>query len=219
MIEFQEVRKSYVQGRREVVALDGVSLNVEPGEFLAVMGPSGSGKSTLLHLAAGFDRPTSGRVLFDGRPLHELSDDEMAELRRRKIGFIFQAFNLIPTLTVMENCALPLLLSGRRLRDIRPEVERLLGQVGLDSRIGHFPEELSGGEMQRVAVARALSIDPALILADEPTGNLDSVTGGQVLSLLRDLSARRTVVIVTHDPKAAAVAGRRVTLRDGRLQT
>lgn len=212
------MRKVFAQGRREIVALDQVSLTVAAGEFVSVMGPSGSGKSTLLYLAAGFDRPTQGEVHFDGRALHAMTDEELTRMRRSRIGFVFQQFHLIPTLTVLENAALPLLLSGGRMTDVQGRVQTMLEQVGLAARASHFPEELSGGEMQRVAVARALIADPAVVLADEPTGNLDSVTGEGVLKLLKDLSARRTVIMVTHDPHAAAFGHRTLKLRDGRLE-
>jgi putative ABC transport system ATP-binding protein len=218
MLEFRNVRKTFTQGRRQVTALNGVSLRIEAGEFVAIMGPSGSGKSTLLHLAAGFDTPSDGEVVFDGRALHTLNDDELTLLRRGQIGFVFQQFNLVPTLTVLENAALPLLLSGGRLSDVRSKVEALIERVGLKDRITHFPEELSGGEMQRVAVVRALVADPPVLLADEPTGNLDSVTGKEILSTLRELGSKRTLVMVTHDPQAAAFAGRTVRLRDGRVE-
>lgn len=218
MLEFRNVRKTFSQGRRQVQALNGLSLRIEAGEFVAVMGPSGSGKSTLLHLAAGFDRPTEGEVLFDGRGLHELDDDDLTLLRRSKIGFVFQQFHLVPTLTVLENAALPLMVSGGKLAHVRAKVEALLDRVGLSDRSTHFPEELSGGEMQRVAVARALVTDPPVLLADEPTGNLDSVTGRSILGLLKEVGSKRTIVMVTHDPQSAAYGNRIVRMKDGRLE-
>jgi len=218
-IQFIEARKEYVQGRRRVTALDGVSLSIEPGEFVAVIGPSGSGKSTLLHLAAVLDVPTSGSVTIEGRETAELGEEERTLLRRTRIGLVFQFFNLIPTLTVLENTSLPAVLSGGRLGDARPAAERLLERVGLRERLTHLPEELSGGEMQRVAIARALINDPALLLADEPTGNLDSANGREILSLLAAERGTRTVVVVTHDPAVVAVADRAIRLRDGRLDT
>ncbi len=222
MIEFRDVRKEYLQGARLVSALDGVSLRVEKGEFLAVMGRSGSGKSTLLHLAGGLDLPTSGSVEVDGVSTARMTDTELTLLRRRRIGFVFQFFNLMPALTVEENVAMPLLLDGARLPPVRAAVRALVERVGLAARLAHRPEELSGGEMQRAAIARALVTDPPIILADEPTGNLDSSTGRDILDLLRavarDPASPRTVVLVTHDPAAAAVADRRLSLRDGRLE-
>ena len=219
MIEFTDVRKTYLQGGREVRALDGLTLRIEPGRLTAVVGPSGSGKSTLLHLAAGLDLPTGGTVTIGGRTTAAMSDDELTLLRRRSIGLVFQFFNLIPTLRVVENVALPLLLGGARQRDVRPRVQALLARLGLGEREEHFPEELSGGEMQRVAIARALVVDPALLLADEPTGNLDSATGRGVLEILRGVAERegRTVVMVTHDEHAAAAGHRTMRLCDGRL--
>ncbi len=202
------------------MALDGLDLDIAAGEFVSVMGPSGSGKSTLLHLAGGMDLPSAGRVCVAGEATSSMSDRELTLLRRRKIGFVFQFFNLMPTLTVEENVALPLLLDGRRLPAVRGRVRELLERVGLGSRIGHTPEELSGGEMQRAAIARALVTDPPILLADEPTGNLDSATGREILGLLRSVheSERdRTIVMVTHDPAAAAFAGRQIVLRDGKV--
>ena len=219
MIGFQDVRKIYPQGGREVRALDGLTLKLEPGALTVVMGPSGSGKSTLLHLAGGLDQPSSGTVTIGGRATTSMTDQELTLLRRTRIGFVFQFFNLIPTLRAVENVSLPLMLAGARQGDVRPKVEALLDRLGLAARREHFPEELSGGEMQRVAIARALVIEPAVVLADEPTGNLDSATGMGILKVLRDVAERegRTVVMVTHDPAAAAVGHRTVRLRDGKL--
>jgi len=220
VIALRDVHKVFRQGEAEVRALAGISLDIEEGAFVSVMGPSGSGKSTLLHLMGGLDLPTSGEVTVDGSALSRMSDDEITLLRRRKIGFVFQFFNLLPTYTAEENVALPLLLDGVGRRDVRPRVEAALEQVGLSHRRRHRPEELSGGEMQRVAIARALVIDPRVILADEPTGNLDTRTGEQVLELLT--AARRdrgcTIVLVTHDARAAAHGERLITLRDGMLE-
>jgi putative ABC transport system ATP-binding protein len=218
-IRLEEARKEYVQGRRRVRALDGVTLSIEAGEFVAVIGPSGSGKSTLLHLAAVLDVPTSGSVTIEGHETAAMGEEERTRLRRTRIGLVFQFFNLIPTLTVLENTSLPAVLSGGRLRDTRPAAERLLERVGLGERLTHLPEELSGGEMQRVAIARALINDPALLLADEPTGNLDSSNGREILALLAAERGTRTVVVVTHDPAVVAVADRAIRLRDGRLDT
>ena len=217
MISLRAVRKVYGQGETEVCALGGVSLDVPSGQLVAVVGPSGSGKSTLLHLIGGLDTPSGGEILIDDRPVSGMTDDEITIFRRRKIGFVFQFFNLLPTLTAEENVALPLLLDGRSWRDVRPAVEAVLDQVGLGRRRRHRPDELSGGEMQRVAIARALVIDPVLILADEPTGNLDSRTGEQILGLIRDANQHRgaTVLLVTHDARAASYGSRTVTMQDG----
>ena len=217
-IEFRDVRKVYAQGQRQVTALAGVSFTIEPREFVAVMGPSGSGKSTLLHLAAGLDVPTEGSVRLDGRETARMKERELTLLRRDRIGLIFQFFNLIPTLTVLENTALPSVLSRKRFADARTGATSLLERVGLKERLTHLPEELSGGEMQRVAIARALINDPPIVLADEPTGNLDSATGAEILRLLKELSRERTVVVVSHDPGIQAVADRTLRLRDGRLE-
>lgn len=216
-IEFREVRKLYRQGRRRFAALDGLSLTIEAGEFVAVMGPSGSGKSTLLHLAGALDLPTSGQVFIDGRDTSLTSDDELSIMRRGRIGFVFQFFNLIPTLSVLENAALPALLAGGTLSDVHAKTEALLDRIGLKDRATHLPAELSGGEMQRVAIARALINDPPILLADEPTGNLDSATGAEILNLLRDVHNNRTIIIVTHDAQAAGIAQRIIRLKDGRV--
>ncbi len=216
-IVFRDVRKVHAQGRRDVVALDGVSLQIEPREFVTIMGPSGSGKSTLLHLAGALDVPTSGQVLIEGTVTASLDDTALTLLRRRRIGFVFQFFNLVPTLDIVENASLPALLSGGRFEAARSRAEDLLRRVGLEKRLGHFPEELSGGEMQRVAIARALITDPPLVLADEPTGNLDTASGVEILKILQEIAKERTVVIVTHDERAAAYGTRLVKLRDGKL--
>ena len=220
MMELDNVTKHYQQGRRSVQAVRGVSLRVEAGEFVSIMGPSGSGKSTLMHLMGALDTPTTGRALFDGKDLNALSDRERSRLRRTRIGFVFQFFNLLPTLTAAENVALPLLLGGAgRPRALKAAAESL-ERIGLDHRACHYPEEMSGGEMQRVAIARALVVDPEAVLCDEPTGNLDSGNSQEILKLLRGLpeSGRRSVVIVTHDPHAAAVADRLVRIRDGLVE-
>jgi putative ABC transport system ATP-binding protein len=217
MMELREVTKTYQQGRRTVQAVRGVSLRVVGGEFVVIMGPSGSGKSTLMHLLGALDTPTSGQALFDGRDLQAMSDKERSLLRRNRIGFVFQFFNLLPTLTAVENVALPLLLAGQGRKAARGAALASLDRVGLTERADHFPEEMSGGEMQRVAVARALITEPEAILCDEPTGNLDSATSKEILSLLRGLpeAGRRAVVMVTHDPAAAAYGDRIVHIRDG----
>jgi putative ABC transport system ATP-binding protein len=217
MMELREVTKHYPQGRRIVRALRGVSLHIGAGKFVSIMGPSGSGKSTLMHLLGALDTPTSGEVLFQGRPLQSLPDRELALLRRQRIGFIFQFFNLLPTLTAVENVALPLLLAGHSRGKALPPARAVLERVGLAERAEHFPDELSGGEMQRVAIARALVIEPEAVLCDEPTGNLDSANSEEVLKLLRSLPepGRRAVVMVTHDAHAAAYGDRIIHIRDG----
>jgi putative ABC transport system ATP-binding protein len=217
-IRVEHVTKQFA-GKRNVIALDDVSLAIERGEMVSVVGPSGSGKSTLLNLLGGLDRPTSGRVRIDGRFLDGLSDDQLTLLRRETIGFVFQFFHLLPTLNCLENVALPLHLRGWRRRRVEERARELLALVRLDGRLHHLPEELSGGERQRVAIARALSANPVVILADEPTGNLDSITGDEILSLIRDLHARlgSTVVVVTHDARVAESCGRTISLRDGRV--
>lgn len=217
MMEARNVKKHYPQGRRIVQALDGVSLRIESGEFVSIMGPSGSGKSTLMHLLGALDTPTSGEVYFQDRPLHKMSDKELAFLRRTRIGFIFQFFNLLPTLTAAENVALPLLLAGQSRSTALKPAHAGLERVGLADRASHFPDEMSGGEMQRVAVARALVIEPEAVLCDEPTGNLDSHNSAEILKLLRSLPepGKRSVVMVTHDAQAAAYGERVIHIRDG----
>lgn len=217
MMELQDVTKVYEQGRRKVHALRGVSLKVEAGEFVAIMGPSGSGKSTLMHLLGALDTPTSGKALFAGRDLHEMSDKERSLLRRSRVGFVFQFFNLLPTLQAVENVALPLMLAGQGRKPACKLAMESIDRVGMAHRADHFPEELSGGEMQRIAIARALVSEPEAVLCDEPTGNLDSATSKEILALLRSLpeAGRRTVIIVTHDPAAAAYGDRLITIRDG----
>ena len=217
ILETSSLSKQYLMGEVTVDALRDVDFVVQQGEFVAVMGPSGSGKSTLLHLMGGLDTPTDGDVVLGGKRLAHLSDDEITIVRRRQVGFIFQFFNLLPTLSAAENVALPLLLDGKRIEDYAARVDELLDLVGLGSRRDHRPDQLSGGEQQRVAIARALVNDPDIVLADEPTGNLDSKSGTTMLELLRrtckELGA--TVVMVTHDPRAASYADRVVFLGDG----
>lgn len=218
MIELEHVGKHF-ESKRNVIALEDVNLVVAKGEMVSVIGPSGSGKSTLLHLVGALDRPTSGQVRVDGRPLAGLSDDDLTRVRRDKVGFVFQFFNLLPTLTCLENVGLPLHLRGWPRRDVDERACELLTLVLLADRMHHLPEELSGGERQRVAIARALSVYPPVILADEPTGNLDTHTGNEILALFRDLHQRlaTTLVIVTHDMRVAESCGRTVSLRDGRI--
>jgi putative ABC transport system ATP-binding protein len=219
LISATNLTKVYGSGDTAVRALDNVSLQVEPGEFIAVMGPSGCGKSTLLHLLGGLDRPTSGSVTIDGHSLSDLSDAKLTELRRHKVGFIFQFFNLIPVLNAVENAALPVTLDGVRQAEARERATDWLRKVGLDDRLDHRPDQMSGGQQQRVAVARALVANPALILADEPTGNLDTRASEEIAALLRQVANEwgRSVVIVTHDPRIAAHADRIIFLKDGAI--
>jgi putative ABC transport system ATP-binding protein len=207
------------EGKRQVVALDDVSLVVEKGEMVSIVGPSGSGKSTLLNLIGGLDRASSGDVRVDDASLARLPDDDLTRVRRDKIGFIFQFFNLLPTLTCLENVGLPLHLRGWPRQKVGERARELLTLVQLGHRMEHLPEELSGGERQRVAIARALSVYPPIILADEPTGNLDTATGAEILGLIRDLHQRlnTTVIVVTHDMKVAESCSRTIALRDGRI--
>jgi len=218
MIRLEQVTKRF-DGRPGVAALGGISLAIPPGEMVSIVGPSGSGKSTLLNLVGGLDRATSGDVRVDGELLSGLSDDGLTKIRRDKIGFIFQFFNLLPTLSCVENVGLPLHLRGWPRRRVEDRSRELLSLVKLDQRLHHLPEELSGGERQRVAIARALSIYPPILLADEPTGNLDSATGLEILALIRDLHRQlgSTVVMVTHDSSVAHSCERMITMRDGCL--
>jgi len=217
MVHVRDLVMRLRSGAGVVTILDGVSLDVERGEFVAITGPSGSGKSTLLGLIAGLDRPTAGSIHVDGVELASLDEDALARLRLAKVGYVFQSFHLIPTLTALENVAVPLDLAG--MPDAAARASALLEEVGLKLRVGHYPAELSGGEQQRVALARAVANQPRLLLADEPTGNLDSATGAQIIDLLLGLQRRLgiTLILVTHDPALAAHAGRVVELRDGRV--
>jgi putative ABC transport system ATP-binding protein len=221
LLQARNLRKNFARGESQVEALRGVDLSIAKGEFVSIMGPSGSGKSTLLHLVGGLDLPTSGEVLIDGEAIEKLSDDALSEFRRRRLGFIFQFFNLLPTLSALENVALPRLLDGESIAEVEPKARALLERMGLGSRTGHRPDQLSGGEMQRVAIARALVTDPLLILADEPTGNLDSKTGESVLTLLSEMARERghTILMVTHDANAASFGTRLVRLRDGQIES
>jgi putative ABC transport system ATP-binding protein len=220
MIRCIDVRKVYHQGDNELVVLQDISLDVPEGQFAVVMGPSGSGKSTLLHLMGGLDRPTGGDVLVGERLISQMAEDEVTRFRRTQVGFVFQFFNLLPTLTALENVMLPFILDGRSKPDAEPKAEILLEKVGLAQRKHHLPEEMSGGEIQRIAIARALAFDPPVLLADEPTGNLDSRTGESVLSLLRQINREDgcTVVMVTHSKEAAGHGDRTIHLRDGRIE-
>src|SRR3954453_14863960 len=217
-IELRQLTRRLPSGDRELTILDTIDLAIEPGEFVAVLGPSGSGKSTLLALMAGLDRPTSGEVWIDGTPIQDLSEDELALLRRHKIGFVFQSFQLLGNLTARENVLIPIELLGQP--DPVGRANELLAAVGLDDRGHHSPSQLSGGEQQRVALARAFAARPPILLADEPTGNLDGATGRRILELLTELRAREgtTLVLVTHDPAVAALAGRQIHLLDGRVE-
>ena len=216
-IEAKELSKIYGEGENRVTALDRASLTITPGDFLSIMGPSGSGKSTLLHLLSGLDRPTSGRLLYDGRDIYGLSDRELSAFRRRRIGFIFQQFHLLPVLTARENIILPLLLDRRQPDEAY--LGRLAGLLGIQERLTHLPHELSGGQQQRVAIARALIARPDVIFADEPTGNLDSRSGGEVMELLKTVGKEmgKALVVITHDSRVAAQAARRLTIVDGVL--
>lgn len=220
MIRCIDVRKVYPQGANEIIALDGVSLDIVKGEFAVIMGPSGSGKSTLLHLIGGLDRPTSGELLVDQHLVGQMADDQITLFRRTRIGFVFQFFNLLPTLTALENITLPFVLDGRSKQEAEQRAQTLLGKVGLENRRDHLPEEMSGGEIQRIAVARALAFDPPILLADEPTGNLDSKTGESILLLLRQINreASCTIVMVTHSREAAAYGDRTIFFRDGKVE-
>ena len=218
MIELRGVTRQFA-GKRDVVALNAVSVAIPRGEMVAIIGPSGSGKSTLLNLVGGLDRASSGEVSVDGAPFSGLTDDELTKVRRDKIGCIFQFFNLLPTLSCLENVGLPLHLRGWTRRQVDERARELLQLVQLGHRLTHLPDELSGGERQRVAIARALSVYPPILLADEPTGNLDTRTGEEILTLIRDVHSRlgSTVVIVTHDMTVAGSCERTIALRDGRI--
>ncbi len=219
LIETENLTKVYGTGEAAVTALDGVTLQVNPGEFVAVMGPSGCGKSTLLHLIGGLDRPTKGKVTVDGIALADMMDDDLAKLRRKCIGFVFQFFNLIPVLDAAENAALPVALDGAGAHESKRRAVAWLQKFGLGDRIQSRPDQLSGGQQQRVAIARALAADPALILADEPTGNLDTRAADEIAALLARVSREfgRAVVMVTHDPRIAAYANRIIFLKDGAI--
>ena len=220
MIRCIDVCKTYHQGDNEVTVLSGISLDIPQGQFAIIMGPSGSGKSTLLHLMGGLDRPTGGDILVNERIISQMADDQVTLFRRTKIGFVFQFFNLLPTLTALENIMLPFVLDGRAKSEANGRAEILLDKVGLAPRRSHLPEEMSGGEIQRVAIARALAFNPPILLADEPTGNLDSKTGETVLDLLRRINREDgcTVVMVTHSPEAAKYGDRTIFLRDGLIE-
>ena len=218
VIEMSDIRKTYDTGKVKVDALKGIDLSVSSGEFLAVVGPSGSGKSTLMNLIGCLDTPSGGRYRLAGEDVSSLSRDELADIRNRRVGFVFQNFNLLPQISAFENVELPLLFGGISPRKRSARVTELLEKVGLADRADHRPTELSGGQMQRVAIARALAMDPDIVLADEPTGNLDTVSGGDVMSLFSDLWKQgRTLVVITHDMSLARRASRIVEVRDGKI--
>ena len=220
VIRLEDVRRSYRMGPVTVDALRGLSLDVQPGEYLSIMGPSGCGKSTLLNVLGCLDRPTTGRYLLDGIDVTELPDDDLSGVRGRRLGFVFQSYNLLPQLTVLENIEVPLFYQDRHEEEARETARRLAERVGLAHRLDHRPSELSGGQQQRVAIARALANNPAVLLADEATGNLDSVAGRDILALLDELHAQgMTLVMVTHDPGIGERAGRLIRLRDGALES
>ena len=216
-IQVKDISKIYGVGESRVTALHHANMQIRPGDFISIMGPSGSGKSTLLHIISGLDTPTSGQVLYGDTDIHHGSDRELSAFRRRKIGFIFQHFNLLPVLTAQENITMPLLLDGRQPDEAY--LQEIAAFLGIDKRLTHLPHELSGGQQQRVAIARALITKPDIIFADEPTGNLDSKSGGEVMRMLCDLRRQmnKTLVIITHDPRIAEMAERRFTIVDGTL--
>jgi putative ABC transport system ATP-binding protein len=218
VILLRGVSKTF-DGKRKVTALDGIDLSIAKGEMASIVGPSGSGKSTMLNLIGGLDHPSAGELELDGQPLSKLSDDDLTRVRRDKIGFIFQFFNLLPTLSCLENVSLPLHLRGWPRKKVQERARELLDLVRLSKRLDHLPDELSGGERQRVAIARALSVYPPILLADEPTGNLDTHTGAEILKLIHDLHDRlgATVLVVTHDKTVADSCPRTIQLRDGRV--
>lgn len=217
LIEAKNLSKLYGSGESQVVALQAASLKIAPGEFISIMGPSGSGKSTLLHLLSGLDRPSSGSLLYDGQDIYGLNDKELSAFRRSSIGFIFQQFHLLPVLTAWENILMPLLLDKKQAEEAY--MERLVELLGIKDRLNHLPHELSGGQQQRVAIARALIAGPEVVFADEPTGNLDSKSGGEVMALLQSICHKmgKTLVVITHDSRIAQLAGRRFVMEDGVL--
>jgi putative ABC transport system ATP-binding protein len=219
LLNLIDIQKVYSTGKVFLPALRGITLTVEEGEYIAIMGPSGSGKSTLLNIIGFLDTPTEGRYYFKGRDVSNLSDEELARMRNKEVGFVFQTFNLLPRYTALENVSLPLIYAGESPKERKRKTLAILERVGLSERISHRPNELSGGEAQRVAIARALVTNPSLLLADEPTGNLDSRSGKEIMALFNELSAEgRTIILVTHDPNIAQNARRRMTMIDGKIQ-
>ncbi|HEY0268362.1 MAG TPA: ABC transporter ATP-binding protein [Methyloradius sp.] len=218
-ILLSEVTKVYQLGGEQVNALAGITLNISPGEFTAIMGPSGSGKSTLMNILGCLDRPTKGSYMLDGQEVATLNDDQLAITRNKKIGFVFQSFNLLPRMSTLQNVALPMVYAGVEKKERLARAEQVLTMVGLESRMNHQPNELSGGQRQRVAIARALVNDPTIIMADEPTGNLDTKSGDEVMNIFSELNSQgRTIILVTHEPDIAEYAGRVVYVRDGLIE-
>jgi putative ABC transport system ATP-binding protein len=218
LVELKDIRKTYKLGGETIHALDGVSLDIEAGEFLSIIGPSGSGKSTLMHILGCLDSPSSGTMQLDGMMIQNASQSQLASIRNKKIGFVFQFFNLLPKLSVMQNVELPMIYGSVSAKERRERSMRSLEMVGLENRSKHRPSQLSGGQQQRVAIARALVNDPRIIFADEPTGNLDSHTGEAILELFHELHRKgRTIALVTHDPEIAAVTPRKIEIRDGKI--
>lgn len=216
LVEFENIHKTYEMGNQLVRALDGITISFEKGSFWAIMGPSGSGKSTMMNILGCLDRPTSGKYLFENKDVSSMNDDALSDIRLKHIGFIFQSFNLIPQLTVQRNIELPLYYLGTDAEDNTKRAIEMAEKVGLSDRLTHKPAELSGGQMQRVAIARALAADPHIILADEPTGNLDSTTGSQIMELLAELNEEgKTIIMITHEPNIAAFAKKRLHMKDG----
>ena len=219
LIKTQDVWKTYKLGELDLTVLKGVSLVINKGSFVAIMGPSGSGKSTLLHIIGGLDVPTKGKVFLQGQTISELSEDDLAEIRGKRIGFVFQQFNLLHNLTALENVTLPMVFQGVSEKERIKRAEKLLKSFGLEERLDHRPSELSGGERQRIAIARALANDPDIIVADEPTGNLDSATGKKIMDILVDLhkNQKKTIIVVTHDPNIADYTEHTINIKDGQI--
>ena len=219
IIQLENVWKVYLLGKIKLEALKGVSLDISRGDFVSIMGPSGSGKSTLLNMIGCLDVPTKGKIILDGKDVSDLTEDELSQLRGRTIGFVFQTFNLMPHLTALENVMLPMVFQGKPLKQREKKAKEILTSVGLEKRINHQPAELSGGERQRVAIARAFANDPEIVIADEPTGNLDSVTGKKIMEVLKRFhkEEKKTIIVVTHDPNIAGYSKKIVNIKDGQL--